>query len=91
MKLLNTLLSITISTILFASTASAQTLEIEKAEPINLDKLHATVKVQLQETMAVSSISIVNNELPIITVLKNTDQQEKRKTMTLANISYNAE
>lgn len=91
MKQLNILLSLITSTILFANMASAQTIEIMKAEPINHEEIHAAVKLQLQDTMALSKATVSNKDLPINTLLVKNSQQGKSKTVTIANISYSAE
>lgn len=91
MKQLNILLSLITSTILFANIASAQTIEIMKAEPINHEEIHAAVKLQLQDTMALSTATLFNKDLPINTILVKNSQQGNGEQITIANISYNAE
>lgn len=91
MKQLNILLSLITSTILFANIANAQTIEIIKAEPINHEELHAAVKLQLQDTMALSTATMFSKELPIDMLLVKNSQQQQNETVTIANISYSAE
>lgn len=91
MKQLNILSSIIVSTLLLANIASAQTLEIVKAAPINHEELHAAVKLQLQDMMALSTATISSKDLPINTLLVKNSQQGKSEKITIANISYNAE
>lgn len=91
MTQLNTLLGVLVGTLIFANMASAKTIEIEKAQPIDHKAIHAAVELQLKNTIEISAKLFRAKELPINSLSALNNQEEDIKTLNIAKTDYLAD